>query len=283
MMEGSFFSKKGMLRILYFIVGLFLFSFSFTFFLLPNNLVFGGVSGLAIVFKELFNFDTSLFILFVSLMLLIISYFVLGKEKTMGSILGSLLLPVFLELTNLLTNYIIFEDIDLFLASIFGGFLGGVALGLVYKAGFTTGGTDIVNQILHKFFKISLGKAMLAVDIIIVSSSIFVFGFTMFIYALVVLYVMTTMTDRVILGVGSAKAFYIVTDKTTEVKNFIIKNLGHGVTVIDAVGGYSKENQKMVFCVIPTREYFLMKEGINKIDKEAFFVVCDAYEVIGGA
>ena len=94
---------------------------------------------------------------------------------------------------------------------------------------------------------------------------------------------MTTMTDRVILGVGSAKAFYIITDKTTEVKNFIIKNLGHGVTVLDAVGGYSKENQKMVFCVIPTREYYLMKEGINKIDKEAFFVVCDAYEVIGGA
>ncbi len=280
---NSFFNKKNMFRYLCFVTGLSLFSIAFTFFLLPNNLVFGGVSGIAIVFKELFNFDTSIFIFVVSMLLLVLSFFVLGKEKTVGSILGSLLLPVFLEISNLFTAYISFEDVDLLLASIFGGFLGGVGLGLVYKAGFTTGGTDIINQILHKFFKISLGKAMLVVDILIVSSSIFVFGLTMFIYTLVVLYIMTTMTDRVILGVGNAKAFYIVTEKTSEVKNFIIKNLGHGVTVIDAVGGYSKENQKMVFCVIPTREYYLMKEGINKIDKDAFFVVCDAYEVIGGA
>ena len=280
---SSFFNKKNMLRLFYFVSGLLLFSVSFTFFLSPNNLVFGGVSGIAIIFKELFNFNTSLFIFIVSMFLLLISFLVLGKEKTVGSILGSMLLPVFLEITELFRNYIVLEKIDLLLAAIFGGFLAGVGLGLVYKAGFTTGGTDIVNQIMHKYLKISLGHAMLIVDFLIVFSSIFVFGLTMFIYTLVVLYIMTTMTDRVILGVGNSKAFYIVTEHTQEVKKFIINKLGHGVTVFDAVGGFSKENQKVVFCVIPTREYYIMKEGINKIDKEAFFVVCDAYEVIGGA
>ena len=281
--KSSFFGKKNFLRLFYFVSGLLLFSISFTFFLSPNNLVFGGVSGIAIIFKELFNFNTSLFILVVSIFLLLISFLVLGKEKTVGSILGSLLLPVFLEITELLKNYVFLEEIDLLLAAIFGGFLAGVGLGLVYKAGFTTGGTDIVNQIMHKYLKISLGHAMLIVDFLIVFSSIFVFGLTMFIYTLVVLYIMTTMTDRVILGVGNSKAFYIVTENTQEVKKFIINKLGHGVTVFDAVGGFSKENQKVVFCVIPTREYYVMKEGINKIDKEAFFVVCDAYEVNGGA
>jgi uncharacterized membrane-anchored protein YitT (DUF2179 family) len=94
---------------------------------------------------------------------------------------------------------------------------------------------------------------------------------------------MTVMTDRVILGVGMKKAFYIVTDKTDEVKSFIIKTLGHGITVLDAVGGFKKKDQKVIFCVIPTSEYFVLKEGINKIDTDAFFVVCDAYEVSGGA
>lgn len=276
-------NKKNLTRILYFILGLFSFSFGFTFFLLPNNLVFGGVSGLSIIFKELFNFDTSLFVLIVSVALLGLSFIFLGKEKTFGSVLGSLLLPVFLELTNILSKYIVLEEIELILSAIFGGILAGVGLGLVYKAGFTTGGTDIINQIMHKYLKISLGKSMLIVDMLIVSSSIFVFGLNNFAYALVVLYIMTHITDRVILGVGKKKAFYIVTDKTIEVKKYIIEKLGHSVTVLDAVGGYSKDNQKLILCVIPTREYYVLKEGINKIDKEAFFVVCDAYEVFGGA
>lgn len=274
--------KKNIIRIINFIAGLFIFSFSFTFFLLPNNLVFGGVSGLSIIFKEIFNFDTTIFILSVSILLIIISFLVLGKEKTLGTIIGSLLLPVFLEFTEFLAKYIVLEDVDLIISALFGGILAGVGLGLVYKAGFTTGGTDIVNQILHKYFKISLGKAMFIVDIAIVTSSIFVFGFSLFMYAVVVLYLMTVMTDRVILGIGQSKAFYIVTDKTFEVKKYVLNNLGHGVTIFDSVGGFSKENQKVLFCVIPTREYFILKEGINKIDDEAFFVVCDAYEVYGG-
>lgn len=279
---NKIYKNKILIRTIYFLAGLFIFSFAFTFFLLPNNFVFGGVSGISIVFKELFGFDTSLFVLIVSLVLLMLSFLILGKEKTMGSILGSLLLPLFLEITELLSKYIVFDNIELLLSAVFGGFLGGVGLGLVYKAGFTTGGTDIINQIQHKLFEISLGKAMFITDIIIVASSIFFFGFTSFMYAVVVLYIMTYMTDRVILGIGNAKAFYIVTEKTTEVKKFIIDKLGHSVTIFDAVGGYSKENQKVLFCVIPTREYYILKEGINKIDSDSFFVVCDAYEVSGG-
>ena len=275
-------SKKNITRIFYFLSGLFIFSCGFTFFLLPNNLVFGGVSGLSIIFKELCGFDTTLFILIVSLALLVISFIFLGKEKTFGSVLGSLLLPVFLELTNFLSNYIVLEEIELILSAIFGGLLAGVGLGLVYKAGFTTGGTDIVNQIMHKYLKMSLGKSMFILDVLIVASSIFVFGLNNFAYALVVLYIMTMMTDRVILGVGRKKAFYIVTDKTQEVKEFVVKTLGHGITIFDAVGGYKKKDQKVIFCVIPTSEYFVLKEGINKIDQDAFFVVCDAYEVSGG-
>ena len=280
--KNKYMNKKNLYRATNFILGLFLFSFGFSFFLAPNNLVFGGVAGLSIIFKELCGFDTSLFVLVVSVFLLLISFIFLGKEKTTGSILGSLLLPVFLKFAEVLTNYIVFEDVELILSAIFGAFLGGAGLGFVYKSGFTTGGTDIIKQLLNKYFKISMGKAMLISDGVILASSIFVFGLKTFIYALLVLYVMTIIADRVILGVGNAKAFYIVTDKTMEVKKYIINKLGHGVTLLEAVGGYTKEDQKVLFCVIPTREYYILKEGIHKIDNDAFFVVTDAYEVSGG-
>lgn len=279
---SSFFKNNNLIRFLYFFAGLFSFSFAFTFFLSPHNLVFGGVSGLSILFQNLFNWNTSLFVLIVDIVLLIISFFVLGKQKTSGSILGSILLPLFMALMGMISDITKYANEDLFICSIFGGVFAGIGLGLVFKAGFTTGGTDIINQIIHKYIKISMGKSMLILDGLIVTSGFFAFGFTKFMYAIMVLYIMTVMTDRVILGVGKAKAFYIVTDKTTAVKKYIIDNLGHSVTIFDASGGYSKENEKVIMCVIPTREYYKLKEGINKIDNEAFFIVSDAYEVSGG-
>ena len=269
-------------RGIYLILGLFIFSFGFSFFLSPNNLVFGGVSGLSITIREVFGIDTSLFVLIVNLLLLLLSFLILGKEKTLCTILGATLLPFFMKITDLISEQIDVGNIELLVSAIFGGVLTGIGLGLVYKGGFTTGGTDIVNQIVNKFFKIGTGKSMLLVDFTVVLSGAFFFGVNKFLYALISLYLMTTMADRVILGIGQAKAFYIVTDKTREVKEFIIKKLGHGVTILEAIGGYSKEDQKVLFCVVPTREYYILKEGINKIDDESFVVVCDAYEVYGG-
>lgn len=273
------FSRSSISRFIYFILGMLLFSFSFNYFLLPNDLVFGGVSGLSIIFKNVL--DPSIFVFVVSSILLVISYIFLGKEKTFGSAVGSLLLPVFLKIMSFVTDNIDKVD-EVFLAVIFGGLLAGVGIGFVYKAGFTMGGTDIINQIIHKYFKISLGKCMLISDGSIVHCSFFSFGLIKFMYAVVVLYIISTMTDKVLLGISNSKAFYIVTSQVNEVKNYVMVKLGHGITIFDAVGGFSKEDQKVLFCVIPTRDYFKLKEGIHDIDKDAFFVVTDAYEVFGG-
>ena len=273
------FSRSSISRFIYFILGMLLFSFSFNYFLLPNDLVFGGVSGLSIIFKNIL--DPSIFVFVVSSILLIISYIFLGKEKTFGSAVGSLLLPVFLKIMSFVTDNIDKVD-EVFLAVIFGGLLAGVGIGFVYKAGFTMGGTDIINQIIHKYFKISLGKCMLISDGSIVLCSFFSFGLIKIMYAVVVLYIISTMTDKVLLGISNSKAFYIVTSQVNEVKNYVMVKLGHGITIFDAVGGFSKEDQKVLFCVIPTRDYFKLKEGIYDIDKDAFFVVTDAYEVFGG-
>lgn len=276
------YQKSRIKRYFQFVIGLLLVAIAFNLFLSPNNLVAGGVSGIAIITKHIFGLDPSIFIFISSLILLILSFFLLGKEKTMGSILGSLLFPVFVKLTANIGVYIDVDNTQLLLAAIFGGVLQGFGAGLIFKAGFTTGGTDIINQIISKYAKVSIGKSMLMSDGLIVLSGVFVFGVTKLMYALIVLYIITVMTDKVILGISDSKAFYIITDQEAEIKEFILKYLNHGVTIFQARGGYTKEKQNVLMCVVPTKEYFKLKEGIHQIDKEAFFVVTDSYEVFGG-
>ena len=274
--------KSNIKRIVFLLVGLLLYALSFNIFLSPNELVFGGISGLSIIFKSLFNLDTSIFIFIANSIILILSYLLLGKEMTLKSIVGSLLLPVFIKLTEPL-SYLITDPVSLELACIYGGALAGLGLGLVYKVGFTTGGTDILNQIFNKYFGISIGSSMIIIDGVILASSIFVFGFVKSMYALISLFIISKLTDRVILGISNSKTFYIITDEPTKVKDVVIKKMGHGITEFNAYGGFKKESQKVLFCVIPTYEYFKLKQGISAIDKEAFFVVLDSYEDQGGA
>ena len=117
--------------------------------------------------------------------------------------------------------------------------------------------------------------------LIVLSGGIF-FGITKLMYALVVLYIISALTDKVVLGISDSKAFYIITEKEDLVKEFILKYLNHGVTMFEARGGFTKEKQRVLMCVVPTKEYFELKEGIHQIDNDAFFVVTDAYEVFGG-
>ena len=90
------------------------------------------------------------------------------------------------------------------------------------------------------------------------------------------------MTDKVLLGISDSKAFYIIAEEEEKIREYVLKELGHGVTIFDTKGGFMKEKQKLLFCVIPTKEYYRLKMGIHEIDPKAFFVATDAYEVSGG-
>ena len=266
------------IRYLYLFLGLICISFGFNMFLLPNNIVFGNVSGLSVITKSLFNIDPSMFIFICSIILLVISYFVLGVEKTKASIL----LPIFVRITSNLPELLKFNSDDLLICALFGGVLYGIGAGLVFKGGFTTGGTDIINQIISKYGKVSMGTALIMSDGLIVLCGGIVFGIIKLMYSIVSLYIISILTDKVMLGISDSKAFYIITNEDENVKKYIINELGHGVTIFKAKGGYTKENQRVIFCVIPTKEYFRLKEGISLIDSEAFFVALDSYEFLGG-
>ena len=274
--------KSKVKRYLEFILGCLILSISFNLFLAPNDLVTGGVSGISIILNDLFAINTSTFILITNISLLVLSYFLLGKEKTKSSILGSLLFPVFVELTADINLLFQIDNSQLLLSALFAGVVYGFGAGINFRAGFTTGGTDILNQIISKYFKVSMGRSMLICDGTIVVLSGMVFGINHMLYSIIILYIVSYMSDRVILGISDSKAFYIVTDEDKKIKEYILKYLNHGVTVFQAKGGYKKERQHVLMCVLPTKDYYRLKEGIHEIDKDAFFVVTDAYEVFGG-
>jgi len=263
------------------IIGLFIYALSYTLFLKNANIVAGDVDGIANIFKS--QIDPNLMVTILCAFLLIISFPLLGKKTSLYSIIGTITFPIFITLTSNITSYIKIDYSDMLLIAICAGVLRGIGYGLTFKQGFTTGGTDILNQVVSKYFHTSIGVSMLIVDGTIIVAGGFVYGWNSMLYALIVLYIVSIITDKIMLGISKSKAFYIITDEEEQVKEYIIKTLGHGVTVFPVKGGYTEEKQRMLMCVIPTREYYRLKEGISKIDKGAFFVITDAYEVKGGA
>ena len=264
------------------IIGMLICAISYNLFLLPNNIVFGGLSGLSIILNEYFNIIPAVFIFGTSLFLSFFSLFLLGKELTFKGIIGAAFYSLFVELTTTINDYVVIPNDDYLLISIFGGVLYGIGLGFVMKGGFISGGTDLITSIIAKYFKITTGTAMLIVEGFIAVIGSFVFGITNLLYAAIILFLITYLVDKVLLGISDKKAFYIVTKRKKEISDYVINTLGHTITVFSATGGFTKKKVYVLFTVIPTREYYKLKEGINEIDNEAFFTVIDAYEVLGG-
>lgn len=271
--------KKDLLqRYILLILGCFILAFSFNVFFNQYGIVCFGVSGLSLVFKK-FGIPPTIFIFSANIILLLISYIFLGKKKTRNSLVGSLLFPTFVYLTQYLVPYIKFENVELLVIAIFGGVLSGIGYGLIYKTNFNTGGTDVLTEIVSKYTKISLGKATWMSDGIVVLSGKLVASWETVLYGFLVLYIISFMTDKVVLGISQSKAFYIVTTKEKEVKEFLLSITDGGVTIINARGGYTNDKQTLLLGVVPTRQYFIVKEGLKEIDKNIFFLACDSYEV----
>ena len=174
-------------RLIQFIIGCLIIALAYNLFIAPNDLVPGGVGGIAIILDNLFGFNNALSVLVLNIFLLIASYFLLDKEKTKASLLGSILFPLFISLTQYLHVYLQIDTSKLLLNAIFGGMLYGFGAGLVFRAGFTTGGTDIINQIFTKYFKMSMGKSMLFSDGLIVLCSGLFFGINSMLYSIIIL------------------------------------------------------------------------------------------------
>jgi len=245
----------------------------------PYSIVTSGSSGIAILLNKIINIDLSLMIFVVCSVLLVIGFAVFGIEYGAKNILITIISPVFIKAATLINNVVDFKGTSLLLLSVLAGILSGLSTGLIRKSGYSPGGLSVFYDIINRNFKISIGNASLICNSIIMIVSLFSFGLSSFIYGFIALYVASFVTDKVMIGISNNKAFYIVTKKSGEVKEYIINKLNYTVTVLDAKGGYTNKKRKMLMCVIPTLEYVKLKEIIREIDKDAFFLITDSYYV----
>lgn len=275
-------TKSYFKRIIEFLIGCFIVSFAYNVFIASNNLVPGGVGGIAVILDNLFGIRPSTVIIIANIFLLILSLILLDRNKTRASLLGTILFPIFVRLTENLNVWLQIDTSQVLLSALMGGILFGFGAGIVFRAGFTMGGTDIINQIISKYAKVSLGKSMLMSDGLIVLSSAIFFGMNSMMYSIIILYCISLIADKVMIGISDNKNFFIITDKDDEIKEYILKTLGHGVTIFKAKGGYKKEKENVLMAIMPTSDYYKLREGIKEIDQDAFYIITDTYQVFGG-
>ena len=169
-------------------------------------------------------------------------------------------------------------DLDYILIAIIGGVIQGIGLGLIYKNGFTSGGTDILNQIAEVKYKIPINKSLIAIDGTIVILTAIAFGIPNMIYSFIMLVVLSSISNKTILELDQNKVFYIYTEEPKKVKEFLTDNFAYDLTIFDSIGGFSKKRKKLYMCSVSTKDYYVIKEGILYIDPKAFIVITNAYE-----
>ncbi len=247
-------------------------------FLVPNKIAAGGVTGLATVLFHLFNLPVGWLLLALNVPLFLLSYRELGRRVLIRSLYGALVTAVFVEL---LASFLPVMTSDVLLSAIYGGMITGLGMGIVLKAGGTTGGTDLVARLLHKHFPVTVGQGLLGADFVVISLAGIFFNVELALYALLSLLITSKMIDLVQEGISFAKAAYIISEKSEDVSKAIFKELGRGVTAIQGKGMFTGIERPILLCVVGKTEESRLKELIYDIDHQAFVFITDAHEVLG--
>lgn len=273
---------KNIFRYMALVFLMFIAAINYNLFLNPNNIISGGGNGISIILQELFSIDPATFILIMNSTILIFSFFVLGVEKSSSSIVAILIYPFFVSITSGISSISFLQANDSLLIGIFSGIISGFVIGTVCKIGFSQGGIIQISQMINKMFNFSIAKVNFVINSVILLCGVFVFGLSSSLLGIVVLFISSLVADKIILGISSNKSFMILTSEEELVKEFIVKKLGHGVTVFMVDDKDSKKKRKAIMTVIPTGDYYKLTDGVKKIDKDVFFVVTDSYQLEGG-
>lgn len=276
--------KETIFEGLSFVFGIFLYALCFNLFLIPNELVVSGFSGVAIVTQKLFGWNNQIFIYVTNFILLGFSFIFLDLKTTKKNIVGSIMFPLMITLTLPMANFLNEKLIgdDFLIILLFSIILYGVSSGLIYRSGFSTGGSDIIMQIINKYIKVGESKAMIVANSIIIFIGMLVFGFNKGVYSFIILISSTYFIDKIMFGVSDSKVFYIYTKKVRKVKKLILEEFKTGLTIIPSRGGYSLKRGHMIMCVVSNQDYYKFKERLLEIDPKAFLIINKCYEVNGG-
>jgi uncharacterized membrane-anchored protein YitT (DUF2179 family) len=267
---------------LFITLGILLLAIAIEFFMAPNKIAAGGVTGLAIIVNYYIpGLSVGILILIMNVILFITAFIIIGGGFGAKTIYASLGLSGIMWLMELFITPQMIPTDDLMLASVFGTFISGIGMGIVFNQNASTGGTDILAKILSRFVQIDIGKALLSVDAIISLVCAFAFGAEVGMYAILSVILNGFVIDYVIDGFNVCKQVYIISSKNEEIRKYIIEILERGCTIFDGKGGFSGNNEKILYSVLSRREFIRLRKYIREIDKRAFIIVNDAHEVLG--
>ena len=261
------------------IIGTFFMALGTSIFLVPNQLSSGGFAGIATVIYYLFNINMGTTILILNIPLFILAYFKLGKSFLVKSGISTLSFSLLIDLFNNINFY----TEDKLLSSIYGGILIGIGSALILKAQSSTGGTDLIVQLVNEYKSyLKMGTVLVVVDIAIVFLNIVFLGdMEIGLYSFVSIYIVGKMIDLIFEGINFTKVIYIISDNANEISDLINNEFKKGTTGLYGKGMYTKKDKLIIMCVAKRNEIMKIKELAKKTDKKSFIIITDAREVYG--
>lgn len=268
------------LRKMFFLtLGPFIAAFALEVFLVPNNIIDGGIVGISIILSYLTKLNLGLLIFVINIPFFLLAFSKIGKKFVIQTFYAIGMLSLFL---NMFSMYNHPTSHDLLLSTVFGGIVLGTGVGLVLKNEGSLDGTEIMSLVLSKKFGFSVGEWIMAFNVFIYGASGLVFGWNRAMYAVLTYFIAFRVIDIVLEGLNSAKSIRVISDKAHEIGDELLEKLDLGVTYIKGVGAYSGAEKTIIYCVVSRLEMARMKEIIKNIDPSAFISVVDVHEAYGG-
>ena len=252
---------------------------AFNGFLVPAKLLSGGVGGLAIMIQYLTDIPSGIIVFVINIPIFLIGARMVDKDFAFYGFISMFMFSILLTLTKDISRFINLDDI--ILRAIFGGVINGAGMGFLFRNRSSQGGLDIIAAILKRKYNMNIGSALMMLNSVIIALASILFGLDKGLYTLLSMYIAYQVLDKVQTGFSNKKNLVIVSDRPQEIADEIIVKLKRGVTFLDGMGAYSKENKHIIYCVIVSKEVVTVKHIIKKIDPTAFLIITDVVEVKG--
>ena len=271
--------KTFLIEVLGTILGSFIMAFAVSFFLLPNELSSGGFSGIATIFYYKLKIPMGVTIASLNIPLFLIGGYKIGKTFLFKSVIGTLSLSIFIDILAIikpLTN-------DKMLAAIYGGILTGMGTAIILKSHSSTGGSDLLTNIIKKYnSKIEMGRVITVIDAVIVFLNVVILNkIEIGLYSAIAIYLMGLMIDIVFEGIFFSKLIFIISDKSEIIANEIQSKINRGITGLEGIGMYERKEKLVLMCAVGRRDIASIKKIVRNIDKNAFVIVTNSREVLG--
>lgn len=260
-------------------VGPFVAAFALEIFLVPNNIIDGGIVGISIILSYLTKINLGLLIFIINIPFFFLAFNKIGKKFVLQTFYAIGMLSLAL---NLFTSHEHPVTHDLLLSTVFGGIILGTGVGLVLKNEGSLDGTEIMSLVLSKKFGFSVGEWIMLFNIFIYGAAGIVFGWNKAMYAVLTYFIAFRVIDVVLEGLNSAKSIEVISEKATEIGDELLEKLDIGVTYLKGIGAYSGTEKTLIYCVVSRLELARMKEIIKRIDPNAFISIVDVHEAYGG-